>query len=171
MGLKFLPPKCDVSAQKGRTKPAWRGFESCHGGIKPFLFADLLCHSSVMEMSPQKKDFFTLLPVLEESLPDYSWPLTPSAMCHFPKGCRVERNSLTQWKAGKNPMHPNWVSLKYLWLSSWVIKLSCSPVMVRKGVCLAPGWSLLPLHECTLAMKPQSWGDEQGYFHTKVLVK
>lgn len=62
MGLKFLPPKCDASAQKGRTEPVRKGFESRHGGIKPFLFADVLCHPSVMQMSPQKKDFFTLLP-------------------------------------------------------------------------------------------------------------
>lgn len=69
MGLKFLPPKCDATVQKGRTKSVQRGFKSHHVGIKSFLFVELLCHPSVMQMSPQKKDFFTLLPCYGEVPP------------------------------------------------------------------------------------------------------
>lgn len=62
MRLKFLSPKWDALARKGRTESALGDFESRHRGIKAFLFAGFLCHHPAMQMSPQKKDFFTLLP-------------------------------------------------------------------------------------------------------------
>ena len=62
MGLKFLSPEGDALEQKGRTESALGDFESRGRGIMAFLFAVPLCHHSVMQMSPQKKDFFTLVP-------------------------------------------------------------------------------------------------------------
>lgn len=52
--------KDQASTERFR-KPPW--------GYKAFFVCGLLCHSSVMQISPQKKDFFTLLPCSGEVPP------------------------------------------------------------------------------------------------------